>query len=109
MATRPGRAEGILHDVFGIVRVTQQAKGNPIENLHMISHPPIKPVTGCRGFGHEEFARTPGNYFPGARRTAAAEAASQNGSWPAGGSFTTRADLTPGQARTAATASWDGS
>jgi hypothetical protein len=55
MATRPGRAEGILHDVFGIVRITQQAKGDPIENLHMITYPPIKPVTGCRGFGHGEF------------------------------------------------------
>ena len=109
MATRPGRAKGILHDVFGIVRITQQAKGDTIESLHMVAHPPIKPVTGGRGFGHVAFARTPGTYFPGARRTAAAEAASQKGSWPAGGSLTTRADLTPGQARTAATASGDGS
>ena len=55
------------------------------------------------------FARMPGNYFPGARRAAAAEVASQKGSWPAGGSFTTRADRTPEQANTAATASGAGS
>jgi len=37
-------------------------------------------------------------------RDDATEAASHDGSWPAGGSFTTRADFTPGQAATAATA-----
>jgi hypothetical protein len=55
-----------------------------------------------------------GGYFPtglDARtdRAAAEEAASQLGTWPAGGSFTTRADRMPGHDSTASRASRDGS
>ena len=72
VAARPGRAKGILHDVLSIVRVTQQAKRDPIEHLHMISHPPIKSVASGRGFGHGDFGlkntfqeHRPGNLYQG--------------------------------------------
>lgn len=61
-----------------------------------------RPVTRAGGKRRDQLPRC-------AVREDAVAAASHDGSWPAGGSFTTRADRTPGQAATAATAAADGS
>ena len=75
--------------------------GNPRRFLRS-----IKWKKAMEGFFHRQIAYPPPHH---ARLAAAAEAASQQGNCPAGGSFTTRADRIPGQASTAARASADGS
>ena len=83
------------------VKVFADSNTHPLEIDRRITRPSAR--DGCQ---------MTASYFTvgtGERRPAAVEAASQNGSCPAGGSFTTRADRTPGHARTAATASGEGS
>ena len=58
VATRPCRAEGVLHDILCGVAITEQSERNPIEDGHMIAHPPVKLVTRDGGFGHANLCKS---------------------------------------------------
>ena len=85
-----------------------------IPNTSALLNPPRKPSNlgrvAAHRIGERRFhARAADRYCRRAEREDATEAASHDGNLPAGGSFTTRAERTPGQAATAATASGEGS